>query len=81
MHGRVRVRVPLFGDDQSCPLSHKMAWIFTETGAFSLSSSLREIGMGEITVTPYNDDGTLRDKEFARWWDEKEPGAQAQDVH
>ena len=78
--GSVRVRVPFVGIEQSCPLPDTGSWIFTDAGAFSLSHSFAAIGSADITVTPHDDDGRLREEHFAKWWDEKLPGVQAPDI-
>lgn len=78
--GSVRVRVPFVGIEQSCPLPSTGSWIFTDAGAFSLSHSFAAIGSADITVTPHDDDGRLREEHFAKWWDEKSPGVQALDI-
>lgn len=78
--GPVCVRIPFIGPEQACPLAQGSSWIFTDAGAFSLSRSFVAIGSADILVTPFTDDGRLREEHFTQWWEEKAPGAQAQDI-
>ena len=77
--GSVSVVCPKASSEQQTDERPLNCWFFTLGGAYEFSGTLGEIlsANREITFTPHDDTGELKENKFQRWWDDKVSGYQA----